>query len=124
MIFIYPRWQISSADAVAYLYPLAAVAAIAALFTFRYRIGSQPFVAVASFALSLVPAMGFFNVYPMRFSFVADHFQYFASIGIIGLAAGAGHSLLERMRLRVLRVPLGAALVVALALTARVETAK
>ena len=38
----------------------------------------------------LFPALGFFNVYPFRFSFVADHFQYLACIGPIALAAGAG----------------------------------
>ena len=41
------------------------------------------------FAGTLVPALGFFDVYPMRFSFVADHFQYLASAGLLApLAAG------------------------------------
>jgi len=31
--------------------------------------------------------LGFFNTYPMRFSFVADHFQYIASVGLLALAA-------------------------------------
>jgi tetratricopeptide (TPR) repeat protein len=35
----------------------------------------------------LFPALGFFNVYPFVFSFVADHFQYLASIGVIVLVA-------------------------------------
>ena len=39
------------------------------------------------FAGTLFPALGFFNIYPFRFSFVADHFQYHASIGPIVLAA-------------------------------------
>ena len=37
----------------------------------------------------LFPAMGFFNVYPMRFSYVADHFCYLPAIAIIGLVATA-----------------------------------
>jgi len=44
-------------------------------------------VAVLFFIGTLTPALGFFNVYPMRFSFVADHFQYLASLGLIVLAA-------------------------------------
>jgi len=32
---------------------------------------------------------GFFNVYPFIFSYVADHFQYLASLGIIVPAAAA-----------------------------------
>jgi tetratricopeptide (TPR) repeat protein len=44
-------------------------------------------VAVLFFAGTLVPALGFINVFPMRYSFVADHFQYHASIGLIALAA-------------------------------------
>ena len=46
-----------------------------------------PLVAVLFFIGTLFPAWGFVNVYPMRFSFVADHFQYLASIGLIVLAA-------------------------------------
>ena len=33
--------------------------------------------------------LGFFNIYPFRFSYVADHFQYLASIGRHPLLAAA-----------------------------------
>jgi tetratricopeptide (TPR) repeat protein len=46
-------------------------------------------VAWLFFVGTLVPALGFFNVYPMRYSFVADHFQYHATLGMLALA-GAG----------------------------------
>jgi len=42
---------------------------------------------VLVFSLVLGPALGFVNVYPFRFSFVADHFQYHASVGLIALMA-------------------------------------
>jgi len=54
-------------------------------------------LAAALFFLgTLFPALGFFDVYPFLFSFVADHFQYLASIGIIALAAAALTSLPRR----------------------------
>jgi tetratricopeptide (TPR) repeat protein len=42
---------------------------------------------VLFFAGTLFPALGFINVFPFRYSFVADHFQYLASVGLIVLAA-------------------------------------
>jgi tetratricopeptide (TPR) repeat protein len=47
-------------------------------------------VAALFFIVSLAPALGFFNVYPFRFSFVADHFQYLASLGPLTLVAAVG----------------------------------
>ena len=41
------------------------------------------------FAGSLFPALGFFNVYPFLFSYVADHFQYLAMLGVVAAAAAA-----------------------------------
>ncbi|HOW19171.1 MAG TPA: O-GlcNAc transferase, partial [Phycisphaerae bacterium] len=78
LTFIYPRWPIDSGVWWQYLYPIAAVAAIGLLWGLRRRIGRGPLVAVLFFAITLAPALGFFDVYPMRYSFVADHFQYHA----------------------------------------------
>ncbi len=90
IIFFYPRWQVDSSAVWQYLFPLAAVCAIVVLYLLRGRIGRGPLAAVLIFAGVLVPALGFFNVYPFRFSFVADHFQYHASIALIALAAAGG----------------------------------
>jgi protein O-mannosyl-transferase len=35
------------------------------------------------FAGTLFPALGFFNVFPFVYSYVADHFQYLASLGVL-----------------------------------------
>ncbi len=87
--FVYPRWEIDGADWTQWLCPLAAAGLLLALFFMRRRIGRGPLVATLYFAGTLFPALGFFNVYPMRFSFVADHFQYMATIAPLTLAAAA-----------------------------------
>ena len=87
LAFIYERWAIDWRDPVQYAYPVAALLVIASLFALRQRIGRGPLVAVLFFAGTLFPALGFFNVFPHRYAFVADHFQYLASIGLLALAA-------------------------------------
>jgi tetratricopeptide (TPR) repeat protein len=52
-----------------------------------------PLVAVLAYAAMLFPALGFLDVYPMRYSFVADHFQYHTGVALLALiAAGAARS--------------------------------
>jgi tetratricopeptide (TPR) repeat protein len=87
LTFIYPRWDIDARETWQYLFPLGVIAAVVALFALRNRIGRGPLVAVLYFIGTLFPALGFVNVYPMRFSFVADHFQYLAGVGMIVLIA-------------------------------------
>jgi tetratricopeptide (TPR) repeat protein len=89
LTFIYPRWEIDARDPVQYLFPLGVVAVVVTLFTLRTRIGRGPLVAFLYFVGTLFPALGFVDVYPMRFSYVADHFQYLAGVGIIVLVAEA-----------------------------------
>jgi tetratricopeptide (TPR) repeat protein len=89
LVFIYPRWEL---DPGLWWQPALTVAAAAvpvALWLARHRIGRGPLTGVLFFAGTLVPALGFFDVYPFRFSFVADHFQYLASLGLIALAVAA-----------------------------------
>ncbi len=85
LTFIYPRWQINVGVWWQWLFPFSALVVVAALWFARKRLGRGPLVAVLFFAGTLFPALGFINVYPMVFSFVADHFQYLASVGLITL---------------------------------------
>jgi len=96
LAFIYPRWQIDS-SLWQYCYPLAAVALVVCLWVLRRRIGRAPLVAVLYFGGTLGPALGFIDVYPMRFSFVADHFPYMASIGLLTLMVGLLTTGLDRL---------------------------
>jgi tetratricopeptide (TPR) repeat protein len=98
LIFNYPKWTIDALDKTLYLYPIAALAVIALLWCLRHRIGRGPLVAVLVFAGTLTPALGFFDVYPFRFSWVADHFQYHASIALIVLITGALATIMKNHR--------------------------
>lgn len=112
LTFIYPRWQIDGAQVPAWLAPAAALALPVALYRLRDRLGRGPLVAVLIYGGTLFPALGFFNVYPFRFSFVADHFQYHASLAIFALAGAAAarlHAALAVRPARHLAVALGAA---------------
>ncbi|HEY2818900.1 MAG TPA: tetratricopeptide repeat protein [Casimicrobiaceae bacterium] len=95
LVFIYPRWSVSQAVGWQYVYPAAAIAVIALAWALRRR-WRGPLAGVLYFAGTLFPALGFFNVYPFLFSFVADHFQYLASLGLIALAGGGFAWLLQR----------------------------
>jgi protein O-mannosyl-transferase len=91
LIFIYPRWHVALNGSWS-LGCLALAAALGTLWGIR-KWSPGPLVALLFFVGSLFPALGFFNVYPFIFSFVADHFQYLASLGIIALAAVGGADL-------------------------------
>lgn len=94
LIFSYPRWQINVRDWRQWVYPASAAAVVGGLWAVRGR-GRGPLAAALFFIGTLVPVLGFFNVYPYVFSFVADHFQYLACVGIIS-AFSAGITLMVR----------------------------
>jgi tetratricopeptide (TPR) repeat protein len=91
LMFVYPRWQVSAGLGWSYLFPLGVLVLLAALWAIRRR-SRGPLAGALFFVGSLFPALGFFNVYPFVFSYVADHFQYLASLGIVGLVAGGWES--------------------------------
>jgi Flp pilus assembly protein TadD len=87
LAFIYERWVVDPRQWWQWLYPVGVIAVVAAFWLMRRRITRGPLTAVLFFAGTLVPALGFIDVFPMRYSFVADHFQYLASAGLIALFA-------------------------------------
>jgi protein O-mannosyl-transferase len=89
LAFIYPRWNDlnPSRNPRLYLYPISVLALIALLWLPRRWISRGPLVAFLFFVGTLTPALGFVNVFPMRYSYVADHFQYLACIGPLALFA-------------------------------------
>jgi tetratricopeptide (TPR) repeat protein len=96
--FIYPRWTVGGAWPWA-LGPALLAGALCLLWRMRRRHGST-LLAALFFVGSLFPALGFFNVYPFRFSYVADHFQYLASLGVIAYAVLGTAGMVEAARSR------------------------
>jgi protein O-mannosyl-transferase len=91
LTFNYPRWQIDPGVWWQYLYPLALLALIAAFVVHAWgstrREQRAPLAALLFFVGTLFPLLGFLHIYYFRFSFVSDHFQYLASVGILVPAA-------------------------------------
>ncbi|UCC32663.1 MAG: tetratricopeptide repeat protein [Phycisphaerales bacterium] len=94
LCFIYPRWHIDAHVWWQYLFPMVLILAIVIFWFARHRIGKGPVVGLLFFVGTLFPGLGFFNVYPMRFSYVADHFQYHASLGVITIVVVSLHKVL------------------------------
>lgn len=100
LIFFYERWAIDAGMWWQYLFPVGALLLVATLWVLRHKIGRGALAATLFFGGALLPASGFFDLYPHRFSFVADHFVYHAALGPIVLFGAIGATLFARERLR------------------------
>ena len=83
---VYPRWEVGGRPMLDWLYPAASIVFACVLWGIRGRIGRGPFAAAAYYAVALAPTLGFVDFGFMALSFVADRFQYLASIGVITVA--------------------------------------
>jgi len=88
LTFFYPRWSVDPRIAWQWLFPAAAISVLAAGAWWSRR-DRGPLAAALLFGGALLPALGFVNVYPFIFSYVADHFQYLASLGMIAFLTAA-----------------------------------
>src|SRR6266568_6902623 len=93
LIFIYPKWTIAATRALDYTWLSAGVALCFVIYmTSRYP-GRGVEVAAVFFVATLSPVLGFIMLYTFRYTFVADHYQYLASIGPIALVSASVVSL-------------------------------
>jgi len=117
LTFIYPRWHITPSSPFAYL-PLLGIAGLCAAIGFaRRHFGRGVEVAMLFFAATLGPVLGFIMLYTFRYTFVADHYQYLASIGPIALVS-AGAATLARSYNQARQLIFGLLACVIVALTA------
>ena len=95
LIFIYPHWKVDPGLWWQWLFPAAAVGLLAVLWKIRGR-ARGPLAGYLIFVGSLVPTLGFFNVYAFKFSYVADHWNYLPSLALAVMAAWGAVALAER----------------------------
>lgn len=101
-IFFYPRFDPSSWGA-ATIWAVLFCASTALVGLFLVWRGDRGlFACAAYFVGTAFPALGFLNVYPHRFSFVADHFVY---LPVIGLLCILGKLVFELTRWTQARLP-------------------
>jgi len=112
LAFVYNRWTVS-VDGISLLYPIG----VAALIALAAWLGRGVLIAILIYLLGLAPALGFIPFYFMRYSWVADHFQYIASLGPIAMIAAALTWSAQRSSNRALLPLVSAAVLMALGAT-------
>ncbi|MDD9858152.1 MAG: tetratricopeptide repeat protein, partial [Gammaproteobacteria bacterium] len=94
---IYPHWDLSPGNLLGWAAVGAGVAVVAGLWFARHRVGRGPLAGALFFAVTLSPVLGFIDFGYMRYSFVADRYQYLPSAGIIAVLVGAATDAARRL---------------------------
>jgi tetratricopeptide (TPR) repeat protein len=96
LVFVYPQWDVRASDVRWWLPLVAALLTTAGLIYYRDRPVVRGLLFTwLYFAVALLPVMGLVDVYFMRYSLVADHYQYVAITAVVALAG----ALVDRLRL-------------------------
>lgn len=85
--FVYPMWNIDSHSLAVFLPAIALVVAVGVLLWRRASWSNAVLWGLIYFVLLLAPVLGFINIYFQRYSYVADHWQYFALPAVTVLVA-------------------------------------
>ena len=91
LCFVYPQWRIDAGNPLWWV-PLAGAVVLTVLLVRCRRPWARPaLIGWVFFCVALLPVMGFTDVFFMKYSLVADHYQHIALIGVVALvAAGWG----------------------------------
>ncbi|MFV1994699.1 MAG: tetratricopeptide repeat protein [Verrucomicrobiales bacterium] len=89
MIFMYPRWEMNGRIPLEFLPAIALVAISVFLLRHYSTWGRLPLLALGAFLVTLFPVLGFFDVYGMRYTFVADHWAYLPALPILVFLGGS-----------------------------------
>lgn len=98
LAFIYPLWDIQTGNVLWWLPLLAAGAVTGGLWWVRETpLGRPLFFAWAFYWLALAPVLGFADVSYMKWSLVADHYQYLALVAVVAVVIAAGSGVQRRL---------------------------
>lgn len=89
LAFSYPRWDINPGEPWQYTGLLGCIILAAFLRSKRQSFGHGPAAAIIFFVATLSPMLGFIPLFTFFYTFVADHYQYLACVGLIALFAAA-----------------------------------
>lgn len=104
--FTYVRWTIDPSQWWQWIFPIAAVATTLALWAIRGR-WRAPLAGWLLFFGTLFPILGFVSLYMFLYTFVADHLQYLASLGVIVVVSAGVAGALKRASIPVRRACTG-----------------
>jgi tetratricopeptide (TPR) repeat protein len=119
LTFSYPHWNIDPRSPVQYLWPLAAAATVLALFLVRRRLDKRVLIGLIFFVVTVSPLLGFIQIYTFRYAFVADHYVYFADLGLLALIAAGIAKVASRANQRMIWITSAVILTVLSSLTWR-----
>ncbi|MDI6829481.1 MAG: glycosyltransferase family 39 protein, partial [Armatimonadota bacterium] len=88
LCFVYSRWDIDPSSIIVYIPTVAVLVCLGVFWKFRRTWGRPMLMGFGYFVVTLLPVLGFLDIYFMRYSLVADHWQYVSILGIIALAVG------------------------------------
>jgi tetratricopeptide (TPR) repeat protein len=112
LTFSYPKFAIDPSNPLQYRWAIAGAVLLWILWRWRSAVGRAPLAAAIFFVASLSPLLGFIPLFTFWYTYVADHYQYMASIGpIVLLSAGATQLLRGRTSLGMRGLASAAALV-------------
>ncbi|MGB8356776.1 MAG: tetratricopeptide repeat protein, partial [Chthoniobacteraceae bacterium] len=114
LTFSYPLWTLHPGNPLSYGWLLAGIVLCYVIYCTREDIGRSAEVAVVFFVATLSPILGFIMLYTFLYSFVADHYQYAASIGPIALFSAGMVTLADSYKNLRNAIHAAAALIIAL----------
>jgi len=80
---VYPRWELGHTEGLAFAPLVALIALFMVFWVYRKGWGAAPLAAGAYYFINLFPVLGFVAIMFMRYSLVADHWQYLALPGLL-----------------------------------------
>ena len=95
---LYSRWEVSASDLAGWAAIAAGCVLFTALWLSRRHIGRGPLAALVFFVLTLSPVLSLLDFSFLRIAYLADRFQYLASLGPIALVAAFIVRSMQRLR--------------------------